>query len=121
MYESYSKRLRLLDTFSLRGDTMYISIAATNLLPATIRATFLTQFGSLQLDGGRGQLWHLGNKRLGSLDRNWSFVESCVYPYVRRALSVSAVPLACGRTAPNALPVPSPRAGRISTLCVTSR
>ena len=71
------------------------------------RATFITQYGSLQLgngvttgggndeydgdggdsgDGGGAArrdngLWHLGNKRLGSLDRNWSTVEACVYPY----------------------------------------
>ena len=78
VFESASARLRLVDTFTLRGDTMYMSINATSLMPSTVRATFLTQFGSLQL---HGQKWHLGNKRLGSLDRNWSYVEACTYPY----------------------------------------
>jgi hypothetical protein len=92
VYESYSKRLHLLDVYSLRGDTMYISINATNRMTTTVRATFLTQYGSLQLgssltapsesdDREDGTMWHLGNKRAGSLDRNWSFVEACVYPY----------------------------------------
>ena len=98
VFESYSKRLQLRDVYTLRGSTMYISINATSLVPTdTIRATFLTQFGSLQLGPAAGHLsqtttsseerqrstamWHLGNKRLGSLDRNWSFVEACVYPY----------------------------------------
>ena len=78
VFESYSKRLRLRDVYSLRGDTLFISINATNLMSDAVRATFLTQFGSIQLDA---PMWHLGNKRLGSLDRNWSFVEACCYPY----------------------------------------
>ena len=88
VYESFSKRLRLVDVYSLRGDTMFISINATNLMNESVRATFLTPFGSLQLgnalpaaNDGSGMLWHLGNKRAGSLDRNWSYVEACVYPY----------------------------------------
>jgi hypothetical protein len=89
VFESYSDRLRLTDVYTLRGDTMFISINATNQMTAIIRATFLTQFGSLQLGPaaspaiarGESTMWHLGNKRLGSLDRNWSYVEACVYPY----------------------------------------
>ena len=88
VFESLSERLRLADTFTLRGDTMYVSIMATNLMKDTVRATFLTQFGSLQLgpaaagaaatEASKGTMWHLGNKRLGSLDRNWSYVDACV-------------------------------------------
>ena len=100
LYQSSSARLTLRDEIVLRGDAVYITVSATNLLNTPVRATFLTQYGSLQLGpnqqqsqrhahahaqsaagSGSSGLWHLGNKRLGSLDRNWSTVEACVYPY----------------------------------------
>lgn len=78
-YETKSASVLVEDTYVLHGEAMYISTSVSLLQNTSATVKFVSNYGSFRLNPS--VLWHLGNKRAGTLERNWTTIEACVYPF----------------------------------------
>eukprot|EP00041_Stephanoeca_diplocostata_P032943 m.1073746 g.1073746 ORF g.1073746 m.1073746 type:complete len:801 (-) comp24236_c0_seq7:249-2651(-) len=82
-YETRSRSILVQDTYVLRAESMFVSTTVTLLTNTSATVEFVSNYGSFRLNSSA--MWHLGNKRAGTLERNWTTVEACVYPFDGRA------------------------------------